>query len=84
MTFNREIKVVVPVGEPIAYEGKVWRCVQDTDTTPNSCINRCSFNNPSLKPLCKVLECRFDERPDGVAVHFVPFGAEEGGENDNQ
>lgn len=84
MIINREIKVVVAVGEPISYAGRVWRCVQDVDTAPDTCMNHCSFNNPSLKPLCKVLECRYDERPDGLAVHFVPFGAEEGGEDDNQ
>lgn len=84
MIINRENKVVVAVGEAIAYKGKVWRCAQDTESTPYMCEKHCSFHDFSLKHLCNMLECRFDERPDGLAVHFVPFGAEEGGENDNQ
>lgn len=84
MIINREYKVVVAVGEAIAYKGKVWRCVQDTDSAPNACVKLCSFNDPYLKPICKIMECRYSERPDGLAVHFIPFGAEEGGEDDNQ
>lgn len=84
MIINREIKVVVPVGEAIAYAGKVWRCAQDTDSVPNTCVKLCSFNDSSLKPICKILECRYSERPDGLAVHFVPFGVEEGGEDERK
>lgn len=79
MIIGGEIRVVVAVGEAISYAGKVWRCVEDTSTIPDTC-NHCSFSNPSLKPLCKILECRFGFRPDGLAVHFVPFGEKEGGE----
>lgn len=80
MIVTREHKVIVAVGEAIAYAGKVWRCAQDTDTASNTCTKHCSFYDPSLKPICKIMECRYCDRPDGLAVHFVPFGAEEGGE----
>lgn len=77
MIITGECKVVVAVGEPIAYDGKVWRCVRDVDTAPNTCKNHCAFYDPFLKPLCHIMECRYSERPDGLAVHFVPFGEEE-------
>lgn len=81
MIVTKEGKIVVSVGEPIGYEGRVWRCVQDTDRGSITCEEYCSFGSPDLKPVCEVLECRFSDRPDGLAVHFVPFGAEEGGED---
>lgn len=82
MIITKEGHIVVAVGEAIAYSGKVWRCAQDTYSAPKTCSKYCSFNNPSLRSICKIMECRYSERPDGLAVHFVPFGAEEGGEDE--
>lgn len=84
MIITKEGKIVVAVGEPIAYAGRVWRCAQDTGSVHNPCTNRCAFTKSSLQRLCRIMECRFDERPDGLAVHFVPFGAEEGGEDERK
>lgn len=84
MIVSKEGRIVVAVGEPIGYAGRVWRCVQDTGTDHNTCVKYCSFNNADLNPICKIMECRSCDRPDGLGIHFVLFGAEEGGEDDNQ
>ena len=84
MIITKEGHIVVAVGEAIAYAGKVWRCVQDVEPFHNACTQHCAFGDHPLKYLCRTMECRFDERPDGLAVHFVPFGAEEGGEDESK
>lgn len=82
MIITQNGRVVAFVGDVIMVAGRVYLCVLDKCKAPKMCSGHCSFFDSSL--VCEVMECCPDGRPDGLAVHFVPYGAEEGGEDDNQ
>lgn len=70
MKITKNHQVVVPVGEVIEYEGKVYCCKRDEKMTSCGC---CAF----VLSLCDIMACGGNDRPDGLYVHFVPFGEEE-------
>ena len=82
MIVTSDWRVVVAVGEPISFRGRIFVCELDPDKDEETGCAICAFRKLQI---CKLMECRKAHRYDALYVHFKLLGEKvKGGEDDNQ
>ena len=67
---NKDGLIEVPVGYTFSDGDKSYRAIR-----PKSC-DLCCFKDTPYDNVCIILACQYDERSDGMGVHFIKEGDE--------
>lgn len=71
MIVTNDWRIVVAVGEPVSFRGRVFVCELDNDMDEETGCSICAFRK---KRICKLMECCYSNRYDALPVHFKQLG----------